>query len=64
MNLNEIRTKLEKIKTDLNEAFDNGRIDFDKIESEIASAVDGIIRLEKPTEKRHTISVISYELYR
>ncbi len=64
MNLNEIKTKLEKIKTDLNEAFDNGRIDFDKIESEIASSIDGITRLEKPTEKRHTISVINCELYR
>ncbi len=64
MNLSEIKTSLEKIKRDLDEAFEKGQIDFDGIDSSIMSIINGIEKLRKSAKHSPTAMIIDCDLYR
>jgi len=64
LNLSEIKTSLEKIKRDLDEAFEKGQIDFDGIDSSITSIINGIKKLQKSAKHSPTVMIIDCDLYR
>jgi hypothetical protein len=62
LDLNEIIEKLQKIKADIEDAFEKELIDFDDIENGISSVIEAI-QNQKPPEKfedKSTLNVGNY----
>lgn len=64
MKLSEIKTSLEKIKHDLDGAFEKGQIDFDYIDSLLTSIINGIENPRKSATHSVNVSILDCDLYK
>lgn len=64
MKLSEIKISLEKIKHDLDEAFEKGQIDFDGIDSLLTSIINGIENPRKSATHGAEVLILDCDLYR
>ncbi|UCC79010.1 MAG: hypothetical protein JSW64_12130 [Candidatus Zixiibacteriota bacterium] len=62
MKLNEIAERLQKVKSDIESAFEKELIDFDEIEKELSSVIGALQNRDRaaPSEDRFALNVENY----